>query len=92
MTANNTIALIHLFEYNKYQISMFLLELLAKKVCSFSFVSQYRKSAIGKNIILKNDRKFRNMLLFSKHSPTVDAREGLRSLIMEFHGVFSSFQ
>ena len=41
MTANNTVALTHLFEYNKYQISMFLLELLAKKVCSVSFVSQY---------------------------------------------------
>ena len=28
-------------EYNKYQFSTFLLELLAKKVCSVSFVSQY---------------------------------------------------
>ena len=35
----NTVALSHIFEYNKYQISM--LELLIKKVCSVSFVSQY---------------------------------------------------
>ena len=35
----NTVALGHIFEYDKYQISM--LELLTKKVCSVSFVSQY---------------------------------------------------
>ena len=29
------------FEHNKYQIFMFLIELLAKKVCGASFVSQY---------------------------------------------------
>ena len=41
MVANNTVALNQLFECNKYQISMFLIELLAKKACSVSFVSQY---------------------------------------------------
>ena len=41
VVANNTVALNHLFEYNKYQNSIFLLELLAKKMCSNSFVSQY---------------------------------------------------
>ena len=41
LLANNIIAIIHLFEYNKYQISTFLLEPLTKKVCSVSFVSQY---------------------------------------------------
>ena len=39
--ANNIVAISHLFEYNKYQISTFLLEPLEKKVCSVSFVSQY---------------------------------------------------
>ena len=37
--ANYFVAIIHLLEYNKYHIS--LLELLAKKACSISFVSQY---------------------------------------------------
>ena len=52
LLANNIVATIHWFEYNKYQISTFLLEPLAKKVCSvfffffffyffFFFVSQY---------------------------------------------------
>ena len=41
MVANNTVALNHLFEYNKYQSSMFLIEMIAKEVCSFSFGSQY---------------------------------------------------
>ena len=31
-----------LIQYDKYQISTFLFEPLAKKVCSVSFVSQYR--------------------------------------------------
>ena len=39
--ANNFVAIIHLFEYNKYHIFTFLLETLPKKVCSVSFVSQY---------------------------------------------------
>ena len=38
------VTIIHLFEYNKYPISTFLLEPLAKKVCSVSFVSQYNIS------------------------------------------------
>ena len=41
LLANNIVAIIHLFQYNKYQLSTFLLEPLAKKVCSVSFVSQY---------------------------------------------------
>ena len=46
LLANNIVAITHLFEfnqyqYNKYQLSTFLLEPLAKKVCSVSFVSQY---------------------------------------------------
>ena len=39
--ANNIVAIIHLFEYDKYQISTFLLKPLAKTVCSVSLVSQY---------------------------------------------------
>ena len=39
--ANNIVAIIHLFQYNKYKLSTFLLEPLAKKVRSISFVSQY---------------------------------------------------
>ena len=41
LLANNFVAKIHLFEYNKTQLYMFLLEPLAKKVCSVSFVSRY---------------------------------------------------
>ena len=41
LLANNIVAIIDLFEYNKYSISAFLLEPLTKKVCSVSFVSQY---------------------------------------------------
>ena len=41
MLVNNIVAIIHLFEYDKYQISTFLLEPLAKKVYTVSFVSQY---------------------------------------------------
>ena len=41
LLANNFIAIIHLFEYKKYQFYTFLLEPLAKKVCSVSFVSQH---------------------------------------------------
>ena len=37
----NTVTLSHIFEYNKSQISRFLLEPLTKKVCSIFFVSQY---------------------------------------------------
>ena len=40
LLANNIAAIIQLFEYGKYQISRFLLEPLAKKVCSVSFVCQ----------------------------------------------------
>ena len=43
LLANNIVAIIHLFQYNKYPISTFLLEPLAKKVCSVSFVSQYNR-------------------------------------------------
>ena len=41
LLANNFVAIIQLFEYNKYQFYTFLLEQLAKKVCSVSFVSQF---------------------------------------------------
>ena len=50
------VAIIHFYVYKEYQISTFLLEPLAKKVCSISFVSQYIKywkntSEINKNIV-----------------------------------------
>ena len=41
MMVNNPVALNHLSKYNKYQSSMYLIELLAKKECSVPFVSQY---------------------------------------------------
>ena len=44
MLANNIAAIIHLFQYNKYQISTFLLEPLARKLFSISFVTQYISS------------------------------------------------
>ena len=43
LQANIIVAILHLFEYNKYIIFAILLEPLAKKVCSISFVSQYIK-------------------------------------------------
>ena len=46
LLANNIVVIINLFQYNKYQISTFLLEPLAKKVCSVSFVSQYNETCI----------------------------------------------
>ena len=47
MMANNNVALVHLFEYVKYKIYMFLLELLPKKVRSVSFVSQYTHTQLN---------------------------------------------
>ena len=41
LLADKFVVIIHLFDYNKYQMSMFLLEPLAKKICSVTFVSQY---------------------------------------------------
>ena len=41
IVANNIVAITHLIEFNKYHISTFMLEPLAKKVCSVSFVCQY---------------------------------------------------
>ena len=41
LLADTIVAIIHLLKYNKYPISIFLLEPLAKKGCSVSFVSQY---------------------------------------------------
>ena len=58
LLANNFVAIIQLFEYNKYQFYTFLLEPLAKKVCSVSFVSQYKsyrqivRIPIGKFVLL----------------------------------------
>ena len=43
LLADDIVAIIHLFEHNKYRISTFLLKPLAKEVCSVSFVSQYIK-------------------------------------------------
>ena len=50
LLANNIVAIIQLFEHNKYQIPTFLLEPLAKKICSVSFVSQY--SLLTQRILL----------------------------------------
>ena len=47
LLSNNFVAIIHILEYNKYQIYTFLLEPLAKKVCSVSFVSQYISKLIS---------------------------------------------
>ena len=59
LLANNFVAIIHLFEYNKYQIYTlnFLVKLLAKKISSVSFVSQYKKPIHNVGItILKRKR------------------------------------
>ena len=42
LPANNFVAVIHSLQYNKYEISTFLFKQLAKKVCSISFISQYK--------------------------------------------------
>ena len=64
LLTNNIVAIIDLFEYKKYTISTFLLEPLAKKVCSVSFVSQYimqgRKTTViiyGGQIVFKSLKK-----------------------------------